>query len=452
MIFRSYDIRGVLGESLTPEIAEKIGRAFGSEMHERGERQVIVGRDNRPSSESLSESLMSGIRDAGLNTVDIGEVATPMVYHASVTSSNSPAAMITGSHLPPEHNGFKMTQGTTPFFGDDIQKLRERIEKEDYTSGKGEHEIDVDAASRYEGDVAGRFEDAERRLKIVVDAGNGMAGMFAPTLLRYMRHEVIELYCMSDGTYPNHPADPFEEENLLDAKGMVLTRDADLALAFDGDADRMGMVDHRGYAHSTDRLMIPLVWDILKRNPGATIVTDSLVSQVLIETIKASGGVPLMWKSGHSNIKNKMKEVNAPFAIETSGHVFIADHYYGYDDGMYTGMRMVELLSRERTAPLAEIMDSIPKLHTTPQYRPACPEDKKQAVIDAVREHFSDADINAIDGVRVNKPEGWFIVRASNTESKLSLRFEAQDEDALHTMIGDVEKILERFDISMTGQ
>jgi phosphomannomutase/phosphoglucomutase len=442
MIFRAYDIRGTVGEDLTTDIAEKIGRAFGSEMG--GAPFVLVGRDNRLSSAALAEALMSGIRDSGLHTIEIGEVATPILYHASVTNGSCPAVMVTGSHLPPDQNGFKITLGLDPFFGDDLQRLRGRIERDDYASGKGEHRLDEHAASRYLGDLAGRFTNAQKPLTILIDAGNGMAGLFAPTLIHYMGHDIIELYCESDGTYPHHLADPFEEENLLDAKAMLLMKNADLALVFDGDADRLGMIDGLGYSHATDRLLIPLVWDILRRNPGATIVTDSLVSSVLIETIKAAGGIPLMWKSGHSNIKNKMKEVRAPIALETSGHVFIADDYYGYDDGMYTGMRMVELLSRQHTAPLAEIMAAIPRLHTTPQFRPKCPEDKKQAVIQAIAEHFKDYDLNLVDGVRVTKPEGWFIVRASNTEAKLSLRFEGQDEDALQGMVGEVRQILEK--------
>jgi len=447
MIFRTYDIRGVVGETLTPEIVEKIGLAFGSEMSDRQQSDVIVGRDNRPSSMPFSEALMAGVRATGLNTIDIGEVATPIVYHASVTSNNTPAIMITGSHLPPDRNGFKMTQGLTPFYGNDIQMLKERIESDDFVRGAGQHHVEQDAASRYMADVAGRFGAAEQTFNVVVDAGNGMAGLFAPTLVRYLLHNAIELYCDSDGSYPNHPADPFEEENLLEAKGVLLTQGADLAIAFDGDADRVGIIDHTGVAHTTDRVLIPIVWDILKKHPGAHIITDSLVSNVLIETIKQSGGVPVMWKSGHSNIKMKMKEVNAPLALETSGHVFIADNYYGYDDGMYTALRLLELLGRAKTAPLAEIMAEVPQLHTTPQFRPVCPEDKKQTVIDAIAKKYRKADVNTIDGVRVTLPYGWFICRASNTEPKLSLRFEADSEDALGTLVSDIENILKTFDI-----
>lgn len=451
MIFRTYDIRGVVGDTLTEDIAEQIGRAFGSEMLARGEGRVIVGRDNRLSSEGLADSLMAGIRTAGADTINIGEVATPVVYHASVTSDNTPAIMITGSHLPPDRNGFKMTLGTTPFFGDDIQNLKTRINQNDFASGKGTHSDDLETPTRYMADLAGRFETSEKEFTVVVDAGNGMAGAFAPTLVRYMGHKLIELYTLSDGTYPNHPADPFVEENLLDAQGVLLTKDADLAMVFDGDADRLGMIDHHGQVHSTDRLLIPLVLDVLRRHEGATIVTDPLVSSVLIETIKGAGGVPLMWKSGHSNIKTKMKEVNAPLALETSGHVFIADDYYGYDDGIYTGLRMLELLSRARTAPLAEIMATLPQLHTTPQYRPACAEDKKQKVIKAVGKAFNNEDINDVDGVRVSLKNGWFIIRASNTEPKLSLRFEATDEETLNTMRDKVTKILQKHNVDLMG-
>ncbi|MBZ0308542.1 MAG: phosphomannomutase/phosphoglucomutase, partial [Anaerolineae bacterium] len=445
----AYDIRGTVGEALTPEIAERIGQALGSEMSQRRQQVVIVGRDNRLSSPELAEALMTGIRRAGLNTIDIGEAATPTVYHASVTSSAAPAVMITGSHLPPNQNGFKITQGLTPFFGEDIQRLRNRIETGDFTKGEGEHRTDPQAASRYLIDLGNRFRPAERPLKLVVDAGNGMGGLFAPTLLRQTGHEVVELYCEPDGTYPNHPADPFVEANTRDAKKTLAEQQADLALLFDGDADRFGMVDGQGNSYSTDLLLIPVMREIVKKRPGAVIVTDALVSQILINEIKKAGGVPLMWKSGHSNIKNKMKEVHAPLAIETSGHVFIADDYYGYDDGIYTGARMVDLLSREASPTLAELMAALPQLHTSPQYRPRCAEEKKQTVIEAVGQAFSNYDISTVDGVRVSMPAGWFIVRASNTEARLSLRFEAADETALHEMTHSVKTLLEQHGIEM---
>ncbi len=447
-IFKAYDIRGVVGESLTEDIAEKIGRAFGSEMHARRQTQVIVGRDNRASSPGLAEALMTGIRAAGLNTVDIGEVATPVTYHASVTSQASPAVMVTGSHLPPSENGFKITQGLNPFFGEDIQGLKTRIEKSDFSSGKGQHRTDPQVPSRYLMDLGNRFQPAEKSLKLVVDAGNGMGGMFAPSLLKHIGHEVIELYCDPDGTYPNHPADPFVEANTVDAKNKLREAHADLALLFDGDADRLGMVDANGQGYSTDLLLIPLMREILQKHPGATLVTDALVSQILIDEIKKSGGVPVMWKSGHSNIKNKMKEVHAPLAIETSGHVFIADAYYGYDDGIYTGLRMADLLSRSPQT-LAEHMAALPKLYTSPQYRPRCAEEKKQTVIQAVGAAFADSDISTVDGVRVSLLQGWFIVRASNTEPKLSLRFEAQDESALQEMTAKVKTLLQQHAIEM---
>lgn len=450
MIFKAYDIRGVVGKDLTPEIAEQIGRAFGAEMADRGAPEVIVGRDNRLSSPELAEAFMAGVRAAGLDSTDIGDCATPVVYHASVTRGGLPAVMVTGSHLPPDRNGFKMTLGLNPFFGEAIQGLRRRIEQGDFSSGGiGHARKDDYASTRYMADLAGRFTDSEKPLRIVIDAGNGMAGLYAPTLVRYMRHDIIELFCEPDGLYPNHPADPFEPENLHDAQQAVLQRKADLALVFDGDVDRLGMIDANANPHATDRLMIPLIWDILKRHPNAPIVTDALVSQVLIETIKGAGGVPILWKSGHSNIKNRMKEVKAPFALETSGHVFIADNYYGYDDGVYTALRMVELLSRQKTAPLHQIMDAIPELYTSPQYRPACPEERKQGVIEAVGKYFAHAEINTIDGIRVTLPQGWFILRASNTEPKLSLRFEADSESALGDMVEEVAGLLHQQGIDL---
>lgn len=449
MIFRAYDIRGTVGQDLTPDIALLIGRAFGSEMKERGYDRVVVGRDNRPSSDELGQALMEGIRQTGLNTVSIGEVPTPVLYHFCVRSEALPGIMITGSHLPPDQNGFKITVGLAPFYGDAILRLKARIERSDFVKGEGQHLAVTSAKPNYFNEVRSLFTTPVRRLKVVVDAGNGMAGELAPSLLRELGYDVVELFCDSDGSYPNHPADPSEEENLLDLKAMVLAHTADLGLAFDGDADRVGIVDHLGNAHSTDRVLIPLIWDILKKQPGATIMTDPLVSSVLIELIKASGGVPFMWKSGHSHIKNKMQEIKAPLALETSGHVFIADSYYGYDDGIYTALRMVDVLARPRTAPLAEIMAAVPVLHTTPQYRPHCPEDQKATVIEAVRQHFADYDVNTVDGVRVTLPGGWFILRASNTEPKLSLRFEGDDAAVLNEMIRAVRNLLATYGIEL---
>lgn len=454
MIFRAYDIRGTVGHDLTLEIAEKIGQALGSEMFLQGANHIMVGYDNRPSSPDLAAALMRGVRASGLDTTEIGEVATPMLYYASVRNGACPAVMVTGSHLPPDQNGFKITQGTTPFFDENIQKLRQRIEQGNLisnTSGEiGQHFNEPYAVLKYLNDLQGRFGKAEKPLKIVVDAGNGMAGAYAPALLRHFGHEVIELYCDSDGTYPNHPADPTEEENLADLKKTVIAHDADLGLAFDGDADRMGAVDHTGQSHATDRLMIPLIQDMLRRKSAllkGVIVVDPLVSQVLIDTIKQAGGVPEMWKSGHSNIKSRMKQTGALCGVETSGHVFIADHYYGFDDGIYTALRLVDLLVRQNRS-LYDLIRVIPTLFTTPQYRPTCPDDQKQVIVEAVRDHFARYEINTVDGIRVTLPDGWFILRASNTEPKLSLRFEAISQSALDNIVSEVAEVLKKHHIN----
>lgn len=449
MIYRAYDIRGTVGKDLTAEIALLIGQAFGSTMRESGYEQVAVGRDNRPSSSELEQALTSGIRRAGVNTVSIGEVPTPVLYHYCVQAGTKPGIMITGSHLPPTQNGFKMTVGLSPFYGEAILRLKERVEQKHFLEGSGLHTTVENAQALYFEDVAARFKTPMRRLKIVVDAGNGMAGSLAPRLLRALGHEVIELFCESDGLYPNHPADPSEEENLHDLQKMIVQQQADLGLAFDGDADRVGIVDHVGQAHSTDRVMIPLIWDILKKQPGATIITDPLVSSVLIEAIRQAGGTPLMWKSGHSHIKSKMQEVKAAFALETSGHVFIAENYYGYDDGIYTALRLVEVLAQPDMLPLAQIMPTIPVLHTTPQYRPHCAEEKKAAVIEAVHQHFHTYEVSAVDGVRVTLPGGWFILRASNTEPKLSLRFEGEKETIVHEMLQEVRMLLNQHGVEL---
>ncbi|NJL92203.1 MAG: phosphomannomutase/phosphoglucomutase [Anaerolineae bacterium] len=451
MIFRAYDIRGKIGRDLTPDLAEWIGQAFATEMSTRGHSQVIIGRDNRPSSAGLAEGFGLGVRRAGLRSIDIGEVATPILYNFCVRATPWPGAMITGSHLPPDQNGFKLTVGLEPFFGDDLQALRERIEQGDVMEAAtpGTHEQIDFAIVRYFMDLRTRFAPAEKPLRLVVDAGNGMAGQVAPDLLRALGHEVIELYCESDGTYPNHPADPFEPENLLDLQATVQAENADLGLAFDGDADRLGVVDAQGDSHATDRALIPLVWDVLKRNPGAPIVTDPLVSQVLIDLTQAAGGRPLMWKSGHSHIKQKMQAAGAPLGLETSGHVFIADGYYGYDDGIYTALRLVDILARTHTAPLHQIMAAVPQLHTSPQFRPTCQEAHKDTVIQAVKAAFAEYPQLDVDGVRVVLPQGWFIVRASNTEPKLSLRFEAQDAAQLEAIFGAVQAVLHQQGVNL---
>jgi phosphomannomutase/phosphoglucomutase len=452
-IFREYDIRGRVPSDLHPELARQIGQAFASEMRQRQpdlSAHVLIGRDNRPSSLPLATAFAEGVRATGLNSVDIGEVATPVLYNAAFHWEGAVGVMVTGSHLPPDQNGLKLTQGwARPFFGADIQKLKGRLETSDYLTGQGAGYSNDQASTDYLADLAGRFGESPRRLKIVVDAGNGMGGLYAPTLLRTLGHQVIELYCTPDGTYPNHPADPFEEENLHDLKARVLAEGADLGLAFDGDADRVGFVDGAGNAHATDRALIPLIFDLLKRKPAATIIVDSLVSTVLIATIEGAGGQVVLCKSGHSNIKTKMAETQAAFGLETSGHVFIADDYYGYDDGIYTALRMVEILARPNTAPLATIMAEIPHLHTTPQFRPACPEDQKAPVIEALARAFARYNVSRVDGVRVTLPEGWFICRPSNTEAKLSLRFEAQTPAALESILTEVGGILADFGLKL---
>lgn len=430
-IFKRYDIRGKVGDAITEEVAGQIGRAFGSYLRREGVQQVVVGHDNRLSSRALADAAIRGLADAGVDVTDIGMVATPVVYWSAVEAGNIGGLMITGSHLKPEMNGFKLSIGMSNLYGDQIQALRQMIDAGELLVGAGDVRVDDTVNERYLAMAESKLYHA-RPLKIVVDAGNGMGGIYGPPLLEAFGHTVIRLYCEPDGTYPHHQPDPQNADNLRDLAARVVSEGADLGLAFDGDADRVGVVDDQGHPVSADRVLVLLARDTLKRHPGATVVADVLSTQVLFDEVAKAGGRPLIWISGHSLIKAKMAEEKALLGGEMSGHIFMGDGYYGFDDGVFVAGRIVQILAGQ-DQPLSAIMQTVPTLYSTPEYRPHCPDEKKEPVIRAVHEALKARyPINDVDGIRITFERGWGLLRQSNTEPVLSLRFEGETEaDAL---------------------
>jgi len=430
-IFKRYDIRGKVGDAITEDVAEQIGRAFGSYLRREGVQGAVVGHDNRLSSRALADAAIRGLAAAGVDVTDIGMVATPVVYWSAVEAGNIGGMMITGSHLKPEMNGFKLSIGMSNLYSDQIQALRQMIDAGELLVGAGDVRVDDTVNERYLAMAESKLHHA-RPLKIVVDAGNGMGGIYGPPLLEAFGHTVIRLYCEPDGTYPHHQPDPQNADNLRDLAARVVSEGADLGLAFDGDADRVGVVDDQGHPVSADRVLVLLARDTLRRHPGATVVADVLSTQVLFDEVAKAGGRPLIWISGHSLIKAKMAEEKALLGGEMSGHIFMGDGYYGFDDGVFVAGRIVQILAGQ-DQPLSAIMQTVPTLYSTPEYRPHCPDEKKEPVIRAVHEALKARyPINDVDGIRITFERGWGLLRQSNTEPVLSLRFEGETEaDAL---------------------
>jgi phosphomannomutase/phosphoglucomutase len=440
-IFKRYDIRGKVGDALTEAGAAQIGQAFGTYLRRQGLRDVVAGHDNRASSRGLADAAIGGLIRAGCAVTDIDLAATPVVYWYAVEAGNIGGLMVTGSHLKPEMNGFKLSVGMRNLYGDQIQMLLTMIQKGDLAVGEGHTMADDTANERYLAMAEGKLHHA-RPLKIVVDAGNGMGGLYAPPLLEALGHDVIRLYCEPDGSYPNHQPDPQDAENLRDLVECVLSEGADLGLAFDGDADRVGLVDDQGNPISADRVLVLLARDTLARHPGATVVADVLSTQVLFDEVKKAGGQPLIWISGHSMIKAKMAEVRALLGGEMSGHIFLGENYYGFDDGVFVAGRIVQILAAQ-DQPLSAMMATVPTLYSTPEYRPHCPDEKKAPVIRAVHDRLKDQyPINDVDGIRITFECGWGLLRQSNTEPVLSLRFEGETEADALTYKGIVQEAL----------
>ncbi|SIN72266.1 phosphomannomutase [Sulfurivirga caldicuralii] len=438
-IFRAYDIRGVVGEGLTPASVELIGRALASAVRDAGEDTLIVGRDGRLSGPELTAALVKGARSAGVNVIDLGAVTTPMVYWAAAnTPGVSSCAAITGSHNPPNYNGIKMMVAGETLSGEQIQALRQRIEQGAFHEGAGNY-VRQDIAQTYIDDIAAKI-DLARPLKVVVDAGNGIAGAYAPRALRAIGCEVDELFCEVDGTFPNHHPDPAKPKNLQDLIARVKETGADLGLAFDGDGDRCGVVDEQGNLLYADRQMMLYACDVLSRQPGATIIYDVKCTSLLGKEIERCGGKPLMWRTGHSFIKKKMKETGAALAGEMSGHIFFNERWYGFDDGIYTAARMCEIVAKY-DGPASELFARLPNAYNTPELEIRFNEGGEHfAFMDTLKAmaDFPDGKVFDLDGIRVDFADGWGLVRPSNTTPVLVLRFEGETPEAL-------ERIKTRF-------
>lgn len=440
-IFKAYDVRGIVGQSLTSEIVELIGRSVGSEAIVRGQSEIVVGRDGRLSSPEISSAVIRGIRGAGIHVVDLGMVATPMAYFAAYQLETHCAVMVTGSHNPPEYNGLKIVLADETLSGEGIQDLRRRIESGNLASGEGgyrSHDISEAYIERIVGDIS-----LARPMKILLDAGNGVAGAFAPALFRALGCQVEEMFCEVNGYFPNHHPDPSVPENLAELIDRLSESDAEIGLAFDGDGDRLGVAAKNGRIIYPDRLLMLFADDVLSRNPGALIIFDVKSTRNLYKWIVDRGGVPMLWKTGHSVIKAKMKECGALLAGEMSGHVFFKERWYGFDDGLYAGSRLLEYLARQRNVDdmLHAVPDSIctPELHIQVEEGEA---HRLMAILQETAQFPGVCEAIALDGLRLNYTDGFGLVRASNTTSALVLRFEADNVKALQRIQEDIRSAL----------
>ena len=430
-IFKAYDVRGVVPSTLDERVAEALGLAFGTVARRQGERTVAVGRDGRLSGPALSAALIRGLVAAGIDVIDVGVVTTPMLYFAAATLCHS-GIQVTGSHNPKDYNGFKMVLGGRAIYGDDIQALRQLIERDGGERAEGGRVRHVNVAGPYRDRIVGDVKLA-RPMKIVVDCGNGVAGASAPALFRALGCEVIELFSEVDGNFPHHHPDPSKPENLRDVIRALAETDAELGLACDGDGDRLGIVTKDGHNIFPDRQMVLFARDVLSRVPGGAIVYDVKCSQRLGPAIEAAGGVPHIYKTGHSLIKARMKELDSPLGGEMSGHIFFKERWFGFDDGSYAGARLLEILSRHPDA--NAVLNGLPTSHSTPELNVACAEGEPHAVVKALVDlarFEAPARVSTIDGVRVDWPDGFGLIRASNTTPVLVLRFEGQTTEALH--------------------
>ena len=430
-IFREYDIRGLAEEDFDVHFARLLGQVHGSAVAEKGGKRVAVGWDCRATSEGYAKAVMDGLQSAGLKVYDIGVCPTPVLYFSLFHLDLDGGVEVTASHNPSEYNGFKVCAGKETIYGARLQELRSRIERKDFQSRSGGGRESYSIIPPYQEHLRRDVPRLERPLKVVVDAGSGVAGPVAPVIFRRLDCEVWEIACIPDGTFPIHHPDPTVPENLELLIHKVKEVKADLGIAYDGDGDRIGVVDEQGNILWGDDLLILFARDVLKRHPGAVVISEVKCSQRLFDQIKLHGGVPIMWKAGHSLLKAKMKETHAVLAGEMSGHMFFADRYFGYDDAIYASIRLLELLARTRE-PLSALLADVPKSFSTPEIRVDCPDDQKFVITERARDFFRrHYPIIDIDGVRIQFPEGWGLIRASNTQPALVLRFEAQTPDKL---------------------
>jgi phosphomannomutase/phosphoglucomutase len=442
-IFREYDIRGVVGVDLTPEVSAQIARAYAAVMRPQG-GPVVVGRDNRTHSPVLADAASAALAASGCRVVDIGTVISPIFYYARTLWDIDAGIMVTASHNPPEFNGFKLGGRSGTLYGEEIQQIRRRAEAGPFVAGSGGREV-RDAAAPYLAMLRDRVRLGPRRLRVALDCGNGTASLFAPEALAAWGVEVFPLYCESDPSFPHHHPDPVDARNLTDLIALVRRERCDLGIGLDGDGDRLGIVDDHGAIIWGDLLMV-LYWrEILPRHPGADVLVEVKCSQALVEEARRLGGRPFFYRTGHSVIKAKMREIGAVFAGEMSGHMFFADEFYGFDDALYAAGRLLRILS-QGDRPLSALLADVPRYPITPEVRVACPDDRKFTVVAALVEEFKrDHDVVDVDGARVLFGDGWGLVRASNTQPVLVVRAEAQTPEALTRITQALAAALARF-------
>ena len=444
-IFKAYDIRGIVGDTLSDAAARSIGLALGAVARRSGCTEAVVGRDGRLSGPHLVAALTDGLRGAGVDVVDIGQVPTPVVYFATAELGNGTGVAVTGSHNPPDYNGFKMVVGGNALYGDAIVELRDAIAGNSLaklpSNQQGAHRC-LDLTDRYLSRITSDVRLA-RPMKIAIDCGNGVAGALAPRLFRALGCEVIELFCEVDGTFPNHHPDPAHPENLQDLIRCLRDTDAEIGLAFDGDGDRLGVVTKSGQIIFPDRQLMLFAADVLSRNPGAEIIYDVKCSRNVARWIREHGGRPTMWRTGHSLIKARLKETGAPFAGEMSGHLFFKERWYGFDDGLYSGARLLEILSRH--ADPGAVLEALPDSITTPELQLATAEGENHALVEQLKRNarFPDAsELITIDGLRVEYPDGFGLARASNTTPVVVLRFESDSHEGLERIKSDFRRAI----------
>ncbi len=438
-VFREYDIRGVVERDFDDDFVVSLGRAYATKLTRAGKKTITVGRDCRLSSDRLFGMLTDGLLQSGINVVDVGIVPTPLLYFSVIHWRMDGGAMITGSHNAAEYNGFKLGVGPTTIFGDEIQEVRRIIERRDFPAAAARGKLSQRPVLSDYQEFIKRNVTLRPGLKVAVDGGNGCGGVVAAPLMREMGVETVELYIEMDGRFPNHHPDPTVEENMRDLIAAVKSSGARLGIAYDGDADRVGAVDENGRIVCGDELMVVFSRAILRERPGAAIIGDVKCSNRMYDDIARHGGRPIMWKTGHSLIKSKLREERAALAGEMSGHMFFADRYYGFDDAIYASFRLLEIVGREGRG-LAQILSDLPKSCFTPEIRLDCPDDGKFDVVRRAAEYFrARYDVIETDGARVNFPGGWGLVRASNTQPALVMRFEARDEKTL----GEIRTLFE---------
>ncbi len=439
-IFREYDIRGVVDVDLTPTVVRNLGRGIGSYLSKKGAQRISLGRDGRLSSPNIRDWLLDGLISTGIRVVDLGMIPTPLSYYSTHKLDIEGAVMITGSHNPPEYNGFKVSYMRDAIYGVEIQRIRELIERNDFVYGTGTVEP-YDIVPQYLDDLAERL-NPQRPVRVVIDCGNGVASLTAPILLERINCKPFVLFDEVDGHFPNHHPDPTVEKNLQALKEAVVKGNFELGIAYDGDGDRIGVVDEKGKVLWGDQILAILARDLLKEQPGSTIIGEVKCSQLFFDDIAKHNGQAIMWKVGHSLIKSKMQESGAALAGEMSGHIFFKHRYYGFDDAVYVSGRLLEIVAKS-DKPLSQMLSDWPNMVNTPEIRIECPDEIKFKVVDKVRDYFrSKYQVVDVDGMRLIAPGGWGLLRASNTQPVLVMRFEAESQDRLAQIRTEVESVL----------